>query len=91
MNRIHMRTWSGPQTPQVTRVALLSAVPSLNISNSDLFSGVFLGGLGGSVVERLPSAQVMTPGSRDRVLHWAPAGSLLLPLPLSLPLSLCLS
>ena len=31
-----------------------------------------LGHLSGSVVERLPSAQVMTPGSWDRVLHRAP-------------------
>ena len=28
--------------------------------------------LGGSVVERLPLAQVMIPGSWDRVPHWAP-------------------
>ena len=38
------------------------------------------GHLGGSVVEYLPLAQVMLP-----------AGSLLLPLSVSLPLSLCLS
>jgi len=46
------------------------------------------GRLGGSVVERLPSAQVMVPGSWDRAPHRAPcsAGSLLLPLPLLLPL-----
>jgi len=38
-------------------------------------------------VKRLPLAQVMIPGSWDRVLHWAPcsAGSLLLPLPTALP------
>ena len=42
------------------------------------------GRLGGSVVEHLPSAQGVTPGSQDRV----PAGSLLLPLPVFLPLSL---
>ena len=47
--------------------------------------------LGGSVVEHLPWAQVVIPGSWDRVpasvsLHW----SLLLPLPVSLPLSLSL-
>ena len=33
------------------------------------------GGLSGSVVEHLPSAQVMIPGSWDRVLH--PWGSVL--------------
>ena len=44
----------------------------------------------GSVVEHLPSAQVVTPGSWDRVHIGLPAWSLLLPLPMSLPLSLCL-
>ena len=40
--------------------------------------------MGGSEVERLPSAQGMIPGSgiESRIGH--PAGSLLLPLPLSL-------
>ena len=46
------------------------------------------GCLGGSVDERLPLAQGMIPGSWDQVLH---QGSLLLPLPVSLPLSVCLS
>ena len=32
------------------------------------------GRLGGSVVEHLPSAQGMIPGSWDRVLHRAPRG-----------------
>ena len=49
------------------------------------------GPLGGSAVERLPLAQGMTLGSQDRVPRWAPAWSLLLPLPVSLPLSLCVS
>ena len=47
--------------------------------------------LGGSVVELLPSAQVVIlgpgMGSRIRLL----AGSLLLLLPVSLPISLCVS
>ena len=30
------------------------------------------GAPGGSVVERLPPAQGVTPGSQDRVPHWAP-------------------
>jgi len=60
------------------------------------FKIVTWGRLGGSVIERLPSAQVMIPRSWDQAPHWAPcsAGSLLLPLPLPLlvcPLSLCLS
>ena len=47
------------------------------------------GRLGGSMVEHLPLAQGVIPGSRDQVLHWAPCsvGSLLLPLPMSLPVS----
>ena len=49
------------------------------------------GHLGSSVVERLPSVQGMILGSWDRVPHWAPcAGSLLLPLPVSLLLSVSL-
>ena len=50
-----------------------------------------LGPLGGSVVERLPLAQGVIPESQDQVLHPFPTGSLLLPLPMSLPLSLCFS
>ena len=46
------------------------------------------GRLGGSVVEHLPLAQVMIPGFWDAVIIWLPAGSLLLPLPMSLPLSM---
>ena len=47
--------------------------------------------LGGSVVEPLPLAQVVIPGSWDESHIGFPAGSLLLPLPVSLPLSVCLS
>ena len=50
-----------------------------------------VGYLGGSVIEHLPSAQGMILGLWDRVPHWAPTGSLPLPLPMSLLLSLCLS
>ena len=48
----------------------------------------FLGHLGGSMVEHLPSAQVMIQGPRIKSRMGLPAGSLLLPLPISLPLSL---
>ena len=42
--------------------------------------------LGGSVIEHLPSAQVMIPGSWDRVPWQAPSGEPASPLPISLPL-----
>ena len=47
--------------------------------------------MGGSVVECLPLAQVMIPGSWNQVPHQDPSGSLLLPLPVSLPPSLSVS
>ena len=50
-----------------------------------------LGNLGGSVVEHLPSAQVVIPGSSDESRIGLPSRSLLLPLLLSLPLSVCVS
>ena len=50
-----------------------------------------LGHLGGSVVECLPLAQGTIPGSWDWVPHQASCRELLLPLPISLPLSMCLS
>ena len=50
-----------------------------------------LGSLGGAAVWRLPLAQGAILETRDRVPHQAPgAWSLLLPLPVSLPLSLSL-
>ena len=49
------------------------------------------GSLGGAVVWRLPLAQGVILETRDRIPHRAPgAWSLLLPLPVSLPLSLSL-
>ena len=48
------------------------------------------GRLGGSVVERLPLAQGMIPGSRIESHIGLLAGSLLLPRPVSLPLSVSL-
>ena len=50
-----------------------------------------MGCLGGSAVEHLPSAQGMIPGSGIESRIGLPARSLLLPLPGSLPLSLCVS
>ena len=53
-----------------------------------------LGSLGGAAVWRLPLAQGAILETRDRIPHLAPgAWSLLLPLPVSLPLSpsLCLN
>ena len=49
------------------------------------------GHLGGSVVERLPLAQGMILGSGIEFRVGLPTRSLLLPLPMSLPLSVCLS
>ena len=51
----------------------------------------YLGSLGGAAVWRLPLAQGAILETRDRIPRWAPgAWSLLLPLPMSLPLSLFL-
>ena len=51
-----------------------------------------LGSLGGAAVWRLPLAQGAILETRDRIPRRAPgAWSLLLPLPVSLPLSLSLS
>ena len=47
------------------------------------------GHLGGSAVEHLPSAQGVIPGARIESHIRLPTGSLLLPLPMSLPLSVC--
>ena len=50
-----------------------------------------LGSLGGTAVWRLPLAQGAILETRDRIPHRAPGAwsLLLLPLPVSLPLSLC--
>ena len=50
--------------------------------------GTLVGDLGGSVVEHLPSAHIMTLGSWDPRLL---VGSLLLPLPVSASLCVCFS
>ena len=47
------------------------------------------GHMGGSVVERLPLAQVVISGSGIKSHIRLLAGSLLLTLPMSLPLSVC--
>ena len=50
------------------------------------------GSLGGAAVWRLPLAQGAILETRDRIPRRAPgAWSLLLPLPISLPVSVCLS
>ena len=50
------------------------------------FNSSFGGRLGGSAVERLPSAQGVIPGSGIESHVGFPVWSLLLPLPVSLPL-----
>ena len=49
------------------------------------------GHLSGSVVEHLPLAQDMIQGPGIESLMGLPVGSLLFPLPMSLPLSVCVS
>ena len=58
--------------------------------NNSVYSFIFMGHLGVSVVEHLPLAQVVIPGPWDRVHIGLPIGSLLLPLPVSFG-SLCVS
>ena len=48
------------------------------------------GSLGGPAIQRLPSAQGVTPGPGIESHFGPPTWSLLLPLPVSLPLSLSL-
>ena len=48
------------------------------------------GAPGGLVVVHRPLAQVVIPGSWERVPHGAPRGKLVLPVPVSLPLSVFL-
>ena len=58
--------------------------------NTHVLRGMNLGYLGGAAVWRLPLAQGAILETRDRIPRQAPgAWSLLLPLPMSLPLSLC--
>jgi ethanolamine transporter EutH len=63
----------------------------LGLPNVILFKGMVQGSLGGAVVWRLPLAQGVILETRDRIPRRAPgAWSLLLSLPVSLPLSLSL-
>ena len=61
------------------------------IACCSVLKGDVQGRLGGSVVGRLPLAQGVVLETWDRLPHRAPVGDLLLPLPVSLPLSVCLS
>ena len=56
----------------------------------NIFKVKIKGLLGGSVVEHLPLAQVVTLGSWEETHIRLPAGSLFLLLPVSLPLSVSL-
>ena len=55
-----------------TKKILTSDFMNLLLEKAILIKILSLGRLGGSVVERLPLAQVMIPGSQDRVPHQAP-------------------
>ena len=57
----------------------------------DFLKFLFQGPLSGLVVDRLPLAQGMIPGPAIESCVGLPTWSLLLPLPVSLPLSVCLS
>ena len=61
------------------------------LTDGYLFKISVLGCLGGTAAERLPLAQGVIPGSRIKSHVRLLAGSLLLPLPVSLSLSLFLS
>ena len=67
------------------------AMVTLEIKQMGSLLKYFLGTLGGAAVWCLPLAQGAILETRDRIPRWAPgAWSLLLPLPVSLPLSLSL-
>ena len=62
-------------------------------SNQEMtdYNGSSLGRLGGSAIERLPSAQGVIPGSMIKSHIGLLVGSLFLPLPVFLPLFVCFS
>ena len=63
-----------------------------NETEEQNFKFPFFGGhLGGSVVEHLPLARGVIPGPWYQVPHHAPHREPVLPLPMSLPLSTCVS
>ena len=64
-------------------------IPCLTPDSEINLISTYSGHLGGPVVEHLPLAQVVIPAFWDQVPHRAPYGSQLLPLPMSLSLSLC--
>ena len=85
---LHVQLWNG----RGKRWGLISwPLPLLLAAPWHCHWKFTLGCLGGSVVERLPLAQVVILRSWDQVLHQTPHRSLLLPLPVSLPLCVCLS
>ena len=55
------------------------------------YNHILWGHLGGLVVKCLPLAQGVILETQERVPHRAPCMEPILPLPVSLPLSLCLS
>ena len=74
------------------RMTILCALfPSCRGHENHVFKWQYQGHLGGSVVGRLLSAQGIIPVFGIEAPIGLPVGSLLLPLPVSLPLSVCVS
>ena len=78
---------------KIEHLYLIKTVQSVGIEGTflDILKAIYEVSLGGAAVWCLPLAQGVILETRDRIPHQAPcAWSLLLPLPVSLPLSLSL-
>ena len=90
MKELRLGRSPSARCPPGEEVVELNTQTYLCDSHSELKRGSW-GSLGGAAVWRLPLAQGAILETRDGVPCWAPgAWSLLLPLPVSLPLSLSL-
>ena len=62
----------GQHVDRVLAAGSGAALAAAVLCSQESLKSRFMGHLGGSVVEGLPSAQVVIPGSWDRVLHYGP-------------------